>query len=242
MATFRIEQYELWAQTYTVEAAGEAEAIEKLYKGEAVAVDNSLEYIEADDDRGIPADEHVALAKALTKKGFGVGDVIPSIRDIEKGKRMILVFLQNAWAKNERSATWMRSSHHVWLTATARSRSGQRLRILLGEECFETSHIVFCNTTPEVGIGPSAKLPPKLEHIQSLLNAHRPDLVVTCGIQAVEAVAPLWGKQLLAVPHPANRVLTNALYMQGRRLIESGRVERTLLVQHKGYVETKELS
>jgi len=85
MPTFEIEQYELHAMKYRVEADCEAEAITKLFDGEGEAVDNSLEYIEVADDRGMPSDDFPRLAKALKRRGVDVGeDIIPSIRSIDR--------------------------------------------------------------------------------------------------------------------------------------------------------------
>ena len=85
MPTYEIEQYEIHAMKYRIEAASEAEAIAKLLDGEADAVDDSLEYIEVAEDFGLPADEHRELADALHDLGLRVGEaVIPSIRSIVK--------------------------------------------------------------------------------------------------------------------------------------------------------------
>jgi hypothetical protein len=84
MPTFEIEQYELHAMKYRVEAANEAEALSKLYQGEAEPVEQSQDFIEVADEYGLPADEHPDLAEALRKKGISVDAVIPSIRSIEK--------------------------------------------------------------------------------------------------------------------------------------------------------------
>ena len=83
MPTFEIEQYELHAMKYRVEAENEADAIVKLLAGLALPVDNGLEYIEVADDFGLPADEHRELADALRSQGVPVDVVIPSIRSIE---------------------------------------------------------------------------------------------------------------------------------------------------------------
>jgi len=85
MPTFKIEQYELHTQTYRVQAESEAEAIAKLFNGEADAVDGGLEYIEVAEDLGLPIDEYRDLAEALRALGVSVDeDVIPSIRSISK--------------------------------------------------------------------------------------------------------------------------------------------------------------
>jgi len=85
MPTFEIEQYELHTQTYRVQADTEAEAIAKLFNGEADAVDGGLEYIEVAEDLGLPADEYRDLAEALRALNVSINeDVIPSIRSISK--------------------------------------------------------------------------------------------------------------------------------------------------------------
>ena len=84
MATFEIEQYEIHAQKYRVEADSEAEAIKKLFDGEADPVDDSLDFIEVAEDLGLPAEEHRELADDLRKLDVTVGEhVIASIRSVE---------------------------------------------------------------------------------------------------------------------------------------------------------------
>ena len=84
MPNYEIEQYELHTMKYRVEASNEAEAIKKLFAGEADPMDNGIEYIEVCEDLGLPADEHRELADQLRSLGVSVGEhVIPSIRSIE---------------------------------------------------------------------------------------------------------------------------------------------------------------
>lgn len=83
MTVYEVEQYELHAMKYRVEAASEAEAIVKLLDGLAMPVDNGLEYVEVADDYGLPAEEDRELADALRDQGVPVDAVIPSIRSIE---------------------------------------------------------------------------------------------------------------------------------------------------------------
>ena len=84
MPTFEIEQYELHTQTYRVKAKSEAEAIAKLFNGEAEPVEGSLEFIKVGEEFGLPVEEHGDLAEQLKILGVEVADVIPSIRSIEK--------------------------------------------------------------------------------------------------------------------------------------------------------------
>ena len=82
---FEIEQYEVHVQRYRVEANSGAEAIVRLYQGEADPIDNSLEYVEVADEYGLPLDQNQELAEQLRNLGIIVGEhIIPSIRTIEK--------------------------------------------------------------------------------------------------------------------------------------------------------------
>ena len=85
MPTFEIEQYELHAMKYRVEATSKAEAIAKLFAGEAEPVEQSQVFIETAEDYGLPVEQFPKLAKALRDRNVSVGDdIIPSIRSIEK--------------------------------------------------------------------------------------------------------------------------------------------------------------
>lgn len=83
MPTFEIEQNELHAMKYRIEADNEAQAIVKLLDGEAEPVEQSRDVIEVADDYGLPADEYRELADTLRQLGVPVDVVIPSIRNIE---------------------------------------------------------------------------------------------------------------------------------------------------------------
>ena len=84
MPTFEIEQYEIHAQKYRVEANSEAEAIKMLFDGEADPVDNAFDFIEVCEDMGLPAEKHRELAEQLRSLGVSIEEVvIPSIRSIE---------------------------------------------------------------------------------------------------------------------------------------------------------------
>ena len=85
MPTYELEQCELHTMRYRVEAASEAEAIARLFAGEAETVEQSQDFIEVADDYGLPVDEHQGLAAALRALGLmrDKDEVIPSIRSIE---------------------------------------------------------------------------------------------------------------------------------------------------------------
>ena len=87
MPTFRVEQYELHAAAYTVEAKDKVEAILKVLNGRAKMDDGGLDYVEVAEDYYQPAlgltDEEI---KKLDRKGHPLNEDggIPSIRSVEK--------------------------------------------------------------------------------------------------------------------------------------------------------------
>lgn len=84
MPVFRIEQYELHTHAYSVEADSEAEAIRKLLDGNGEPVDDSQEFVEVAEERGMAVENHRQLAEQLRALGVPVTrTMIPSIRSIE---------------------------------------------------------------------------------------------------------------------------------------------------------------
>lgn len=137
-----------------------------------------------------------------------------------------LVFLQNAWSAAYADRTWPRAS---WLRALHRSRSGQRLSHLVGDLDVE-----YHNTTPMVAREPSGVCPPDPVHIRDILRRSRPDVIVTCGNQARDAIAAVWYGAMLMVPHPAYRVLTDELYRRANAHLVAGVTGRVTLEQQRG--------
>jgi len=88
MAIYEVEQYEIHAFTYRIEAESEAEAIAKLFDGDAQPTGNGPEYVEVAEDFGLPVDEYRELAEELEARGITVGEVvIPSICSIRSVSR-----------------------------------------------------------------------------------------------------------------------------------------------------------
>lgn len=83
MTIYEIEQYEIHALRYRVEADDEADAIVRLLDGEAKLTDLAPDFIEVAEDAGLPVDEYPELADQLRALGIPVGQlVIPSIRSV----------------------------------------------------------------------------------------------------------------------------------------------------------------
>jgi hypothetical protein len=147
----------------------------------------------------------------------------------------IVIFLQNAWSPFYANGTWPRRS---WLHALEQSRSGQRLKLLIDD--FDVCE----NTTPIVGATPDSVVRPDMAHIQEILERRRPSVVVACGRQAERALLDIWPGRLLAIPHPASRLVTNGLYGYARGMLMSRRPwesERLALRQRINYVEVERL-
>lgn len=160
------------------------------------------------------------------------------------GEIMIVAFLQNAWSPVYAGTTWPRDS---WLNALHRSRSGQRLAVLLEAA---GKPIWFDNTTPIVGAEPSSIVAPDLRHIQWVLwdrgekRVQRASTVVCFGKQAAKSVRPLAeeaGVPVLIVPHPAYRCLTNDLYTKAGTMLATGFTGVVELLQKRGAVHQVDL-
>lgn len=142
----------------------------------------------------------------------------------------MVVFLQNAWSPVFAGHKWPRKS---WLRALQKSRTGIRLRVMIDD-------LDLCEeTTEEVAAEPSGICPPDIAHIQRVLNARQPQIVVACGKQAENIVGQLWRGPLLVVPHPAHRLVTDALFREARRLLSQDFSARLALRQLNGSIKTE---
>jgi len=144
----------------------------------------------------------------------------------------VVVFLQNAWSPRYAGKVWPRKS---WLCALAKSRSGQRLTNLIDD--FDLCE----NTTLHVGSTASSIIEPDENHIISVLQERKPDIIIACGIQATKALTLVWNGPLISVPHPAHRLVTNALYHEARAYIETGAFGRVRFRQMKGKIIREEI-
>lgn len=130
----------------------------------------------------------------------------------------VLVILQNAWSPLYSGEVWPRAS---WLKALARSRSGQRLRVL--EEASPGFDFYYENTTAICGESPNSVVPADLNHLQRILKYIKPQCTIALGKQAANAMKQLIPNgPLLTMPHPACRIVTNALYIRGGEILLDG--------------------
>jgi hypothetical protein len=145
----------------------------------------------------------------------------------------ILIFLQNAYSKEYAGKKWPRNS---WIKALRNSRSGKRLSVL--ESRLSNHQLFFDNTTRDVGDHPDSILPPDYDHMKWAITRICPSMIITCGSQAFAAIniiAP--SKPILAIPHPAFRVVTNQLFITAADVVERGFKGIVRLHQLKGEVK-----
>ncbi len=151
-------------------------------------------------------------------------------------KRALLV-LQNAWSKTYAGREWPRES---WIRALGRSRSGQRLRVLTAAA--KDWEFVPCNTTPEVAPTPNGILDANEEHLLEWLNSEEWDAVLGCGLRAAGILPRLWPVgRLILLPHPACRIVTNALLRKVAKLLNTEWHNRIRVVQKRGRAEVRDL-
>lgn len=155
---------------------------------------------------------------------------------------MILVLLQNAYANSRRVAQAMRDDNRLWRHLLSHSRTGKRLKLILGDDCFRRKDVLFANTTPRIGIRAESCLKPCSRHVRHLIERHDPSLIVACGKQAEAISLALWPGPLLCVPHPASRTLTNDLYTSARRTLRQLQHGRLALRQDRDGVRREALA
>jgi hypothetical protein len=127
----------------------------------------------------------------------------------------ILVVLQNPYTKGSLSKGWNPSR---WRFEFESSRSGRRLQdafpIGLGH-----CRIHYTNANPKLGDNPESKMPADLKHLKRSARRTAPDMIIACGKIAEEAVRTIWDGSLIAIPHPAYRLLTNRLLDECKQFI-----------------------
>lgn len=97
----------------------------------------------------------------------------------------------------------------------------------------------FANASPTMGQTVDSKTAPCARHLRRRLRDARPDVVLACGRVAEDAVRSMWHGPLVAVPHPAHRLLTNDLLHRARDLL--GARTRIALRQRRGHYDQEQL-
>jgi hypothetical protein len=87
--------------------------------------------------------------------------------------------------------------------ALFQSHTGTRLKQVFGEECMDWE---WDNASPQIGGHSASCFPADPEHIKAVLEEHQPDVVLTFGKVASDALRKTCAHfKLIAGPHPAAR-------------------------------------
>jgi hypothetical protein len=133
----------------------------------------------------------------------------------------ILAVLQNAYSYKPLDRE---ISPEVWFRLMCRCTTGKRLAKVF-ESMPEMLNkrknglLLVIDSTNAWGVGVSSRLKPDLNHLQTHLQGFKPDLVLTCGLVAEGALRGLWKGNLVCIPHPASRTLTNDLLISANKYI-----------------------
>jgi hypothetical protein len=159
----------------------------------------------------------------------------------------IIGCLQNVWFYPHVPEERCRD-YDFWYKAFCRARSGERLIRNLGRELF--SSFEWENASPQIGRESGAKFPADLQHINKWIAVRKPDLIVAFGQVAEKAPCSTdirdKYQDLICVPHPASRLVTNDLFLSLRDILY-GQIEKrngrlhVALRQKRGAVTTESL-
>lgn len=155
----------------------------------------------------------------------------------------ILTVLQNAYTHKKLARP---ITYPVWFYLFCRCRSGQRFAKVFDSlenvrELFKNRQLHFCNTTAKWGVGSDSFLKADLRYLEGRLSDVNPELVISCGKAAEEALQGIWRGNLVSIPHPASRTVTNNLLTAAGKHIETLKVTdstepiRVAFRQNKGY-------
>jgi hypothetical protein len=126
---------------------------------------------------------------------------------------VVVAFMQNMWVRDPEKVKasiermhWMKRDEYrlrlIHYSLFAGCVSGRRLKAAFGEMC---DAIIWEEASPEIAGDPKTICLPVPRHIQCALEHHNPDIVITFGKLAGDAVAKLWPAKLIRVCHPAAR-------------------------------------
>jgi hypothetical protein len=134
----------------------------------------------------------------------------------------ILAFLQNQWVNEPEKVAAMiarnpKTRPRIIKYALFQSHTGHRLKQVFGDECIEWE---WDNASPQIGGHSSSCFPADPEHIKAVLEEHRPDVVLTFGKVASDALKKTCNSfKLIVGPHPAAR--KDNILMQLEKMADS---------------------
>lgn len=127
----------------------------------------------------------------------------------------IVAFLQNQWFRDPEGVKAMMIEHPEQRERFIKAflfmgcLTGRRLKSALGEKLCD--QIVWEEISPEIGGHASSRFPSDLAHIKSVIEKHRPEIVVAFGALAKDGVRAVCCQTevkhpcAMFAPHPAAR-------------------------------------
>lgn len=125
----------------------------------------------------------------------------------------VLVLLQNAYTKGSLKQGW---NYQRWFNEFSTSRSGQRISTVFEGQLKAPK---YTNCTTKMGDNPDSLLVPMPSHVKSAISRVKPKILLACGAIAEDVAQQVWQGDLIVMPHPAFRVLTNSLLVAVREAI-----------------------
>lgn len=129
-------------------------------------------------------------------------------------QKVILALMQNQWFKNPERAKMLMKKYeehekgrHVFIQDMLffGCLTGQRILKAFGED-FARERIIYEEVSKEIGGHSSSVFPADKEHIQEVLEKHKPDILITFGQVATKGVIGLELPTIwIQAPHPASR-------------------------------------
>lgn len=126
----------------------------------------------------------------------------------------VLAFLQNQWFRNPAKIKQIiqdaefpdAREFYIKTFLFWGCLTGRRIKAALGEAWIE--QITFEECSREMGNSASSRFPADLQHIQQVIDKHKPTVVIAFGQLAKDALMQLYERNsfvLLLAPHPAAR-------------------------------------
>lgn len=123
-----------------------------------------------------------------------------------------VAFLQNVWVKDPEKFRYLIKRHGeefrrraLTYALFAGCLTGKRIKRAFGDS---TDIIAWDEASRHIGDKASSKFPADLDHIHDVITFYKPELVITFGTVATNAVYKVWAGKVISGPHPAARLKT----------------------------------
>lgn len=122
---------------------------------------------------------------------------------------IILAFLQNQWFREPEKVKRMYEEHPEQRNRLIEAflfmgcTTGRRIRKTFGEDLCDL--IIWEEASSEIGGKASSFFRAEPAHIKKAIELHKPDIILTFGVEAKRALNQVWKGTIIHCPHPAAR-------------------------------------